>query len=97
MTEGDPIAPAPRASEPPPDPGACPLFVLAFFLVPFAVLTTLTYRLDTRTSPLTRSLRAALFSFLVLEALDLGITLGGLIAAASAVLIFNRFIRPTPG
>jgi hypothetical protein len=41
-----------------------------------------------------RALRAALFAFLAIEAFYVGVSVGGLAAAAGAFIIFTRFIMP---
>ena len=79
-----------------PHPGRGPgLATIAFFIVPFAVLTWITYRIDSAGAPFVRVLRAALFSFLAIEAFYFGISIGGLAAAAGAFVIFTRFIAPS--
>ncbi len=70
--------------------------VVALFLVPFGVLASSAYRVDAGGRLLLRVLRCALFAFLAIVALYFGVTLGGLAAAAGAVVIYTRFIRPRP-
>ncbi|HEV8117486.1 MAG TPA: hypothetical protein VGQ32_03115 [Thermoanaerobaculia bacterium] len=70
------------------------LAIVAFFLLPFVLLAIWAFTQDTRgTGPL-RGLRAALFAFLVVEAFYWGISLGGIAAAAGAIAVFTRLIRP---
>ena len=70
------------------------LTILAFFVLPYAVLTFAAYRLDTGRATAWRGLRAALFAFLAIEVFYFGVSIGGLAAAAGAFVIFTRFIRP---
>jgi len=71
------------------------LWILAFFLPPYSILTYWAYTCDTGGArPLLRGLRAALFAFLAVEAFYWGVSIGGLAAAVGAYMIFTRFIRP---
>ena len=68
--------------------------ILAFLLLPFAILAYWTYTRDTGRGRLFRVLRSALFAFLVIEAFYWGVSIGGAAAAIGAYAIYTRFIRP---
>ena len=68
--------------------------ILALLLLPFAVLAYWTYTRDTGRGGLFRILRAALFSFLVIEAFYWGVSIGGAAAAIGAYAIYTRVVRP---
>ena len=69
----------------------------SFFLLPFALLAVWAYTEDSGAQGPLRGLRAALFAFLVVEAFYWGISLGGIAAAAGAIAVYSRLIRPRPG
>jgi hypothetical protein len=70
------------------------LWILGFFLLPYAILSYWSYTSDTGQRGPLRSLRAALFAFLLIETFYWGLSIGGLAAAVGAYMIFTRFIRP---
>ena len=70
------------------------LGILAFLVLPYAILVYWAYTRGAGPSRLFRGLRAALFAFLVIEAFYWGVSIGGVAAAVGAYMIFTRFIRP---
>src|SRR5262244_1141373 len=70
--------------------------IVAFFLLPLALLAVWAYTLDLGSPGPLRGLRAALFAFLVVEVFYWGISLGGIAAAVGAIVVYTRLIRPRP-